>query len=251
MLLYRTLLLASIVLPAAAQPAPPPAASAPLTFEVVSIRPAKQEQYSTVQFTPDGVRATGISLKNLIRDAFNERHDSMWSGEPAWTASAYYDISAKFDPAKIKDPTDDQRRAMLRALLADRFHLVTHTETKLMPHYQLVVAKGGPKMQETPHAAIKLDSENRLYCRAGLSTFRQCTMAEFANVVSYFGLNAVVEDKTGLTARYDFELAWSPNPDAGSSIFDAVRETLGLELKPIKTQLTTIVLDRIEHPSEN
>jgi uncharacterized protein (TIGR03435 family) len=64
-------------------------------------------------------------------------------------ASAYYDLSARFDPAQFKDITDAQRRVMLQALLADRFKLVVRRETKILPHFALVIAKGGPKMQET------------------------------------------------------------------------------------------------------
>jgi uncharacterized protein (TIGR03435 family) len=147
---------------------------------------------------------------------------------------------------------------MVQALLADRFKLAVHRETKVLPHYALVVAKGGPKMQETKAAAITRDADNRLYCRSGLSNFRQCTMAEFANIVSWFGPNATVEDHTGLTARYDFTLSWAPpsaapstSPDAPPDIFTALTEQLGLKLEPIKGPVDTYVIDHVERPTEN
>jgi uncharacterized protein (TIGR03435 family) len=261
----RVLFIATILSPgfyaATAQTAASPPAQAttkPLIFEAVTIRPTKREQYSGMRVTPDGVTATGISVKSLIRSAYNEWHDSLWSGEPAWTAGEYYDIAAKFDPADFKDLTDDQRNTMLQNMLAVRFKLMLHRETKILPKFALVVAKGGPKMQETKSEAIKLDEDKRLYCRAGLSVFRQCTMAEFANVVSMFGLNAVVEDKTGLTARYDFDLSWSPEsagtpsaPDSTPSIYEAVESQLGLRLQPTKGPVNTFVVDHVERPSEN
>jgi uncharacterized protein (TIGR03435 family) len=266
MVLLRSFLLSAVVSPGlyavlAQAPQPAPAASKPLVFEAASIRPNTKEQYNGVDLTPDGARAIGISVKNLIRSAYNENHDQLWSGEPAWTASEHYDLMAKFDASELKDVTDDQRREMLQALLADRFKLVVHRETKALPHYALVVAKGGPRMQETKSDAIKLDDEKRLYCRAGLSVFRQCTMAEFARIVSSFGLNAVVEDKTGLTARYDFNLMnWVPMSasasaaaaaDPAPTIFDAVRDQMGLQLQPVNSPLNIIVVDHVERPSEN
>jgi uncharacterized protein (TIGR03435 family) len=242
-----------------AQTIAPAAASAskPLVFEVASIRPSKTQQYNGVDFTPDGARAVGISLQNLIRSAYNERHDELWSGGNSWMASEYYDLSARFDPAQFKDINDAQRRVMLQALLADRFKLVVRRETRILPHFALTIAKGGPKMQETKAENIKADDENKTYCRAGLSNFRQCTMAEFANVVSYFGINSIVDDHTGLKGRYDFTLAWSPqspaaaSPDAPPDIFTAVQDQLGLKLEPIKGPVDTFAIEHVERPTEN
>lgn len=262
----RVLLIAAVVsltLPAplthaqatASEPATP---SKPLVFETASIRPTKTHQYSAVSFTPDGAMATGISLQDLIRSAYNERHDFLWSGGPSWIASDYFDLAAKFDPSDFKDLTAEQGRAMLRALLADRFKLVVRRESKIMPHFALTVARGGPKMQETKAENIQRDPDNRLYCRAGLSVFKQCTMAEFAYIVSWFGTNAIVEDHTGLTGLYDFTLRWAPpstmepsSPDAPPDVFTALQEQLGLKLEPIKGPIDTYVIDRVERPSEN
>jgi uncharacterized protein (TIGR03435 family) len=245
---------------ASAQASPPqslPAIDAKhMVFEVASIRPNPKEQYFGVVFTPDGAHAVGISLENLIRSAYNQRHDGLWSGGPSWIASEHYDLTAKFDPTQFKDVTSEQGRAMLQALLADRFRLVVRRDTKILPHYALVVAKGGPLMQETMAENIKFDGENKVYCRPGLSVFKQCSMAEFANMVSWFGAGPSVEDRTGLIARYDFTLNWAPqsaasNPDASPDIFSAVQEQLGLKLEPIKGPVDTYVIDHVERPTEN
>jgi uncharacterized protein (TIGR03435 family) len=259
----RVLLLAAVSLALTAPlacpqtTAPQPATPAkPLVFETASVRPSKSD-YRGVRFTPDGVVATGVPLKFIIRAAYNEWHDQRWFGAPTWLDSTAYDIEAKFDPAGFKDLTDDQRRAMLQALLADRFKLVLHHETREVPEYALLVAKGGPKLRVADASKYLVDDKNQPYCRAGLTNFRQCTMAEFANDAAIVGIDRIVVDQTGLTGRYDFELFYTrqsaaePAPDASPDIFDALPEQLGLRLVPIKGPVPVLVIDHIERPSEN
>jgi uncharacterized protein (TIGR03435 family) len=231
----------------------------PLIFASASLQPTNTHQYNGVDCTADGANATGISLQNIIRDAYNEHHDQFWSGEPAWIATQHYNLSAKFDPADVNNITEAQCRIMLQTLLAERFRLVVRRETKSMPHYALAVAPGGSRMQETRTEDIRPDAENKLYCQAGLSNFKQCTMAEFAYVVSWFGPNTIVENHTGLTARYDFTLRWvqpgtataPSSSNAAPDIFHALPEQLGLQLEPITGPIDTFIIDHIEGPSEN
>lgn len=266
MLIARVMLLSAIVSmgpftsagrsqTAASQAAAP--ASKPLVFEVASVRPSKEAQGYGFGFTPDGFRAKSVQLKSIIQFAYGQFHDEQWSRTPSWLESTGYDIEAKFNPADFKDPTDDQRRAMLQALLADRFKLVVHHETRETPEYALVVAKGGPKLREADAAKYMRDDSNHLYCRAGLTNFRQCTMAEFAIDAAIVGIDRIVVDRTGLTGRYDFELIYSRQsaagtpPDASPDIFTALQEQIGLKLEPIKGPLDIIVIDHVEKPSEN
>ncbi|MGA1983073.1 MAG: TIGR03435 family protein [Acidobacteriaceae bacterium] len=267
MLTRRTLLLAaaaSLALPGplahaqATAPQPAAAPAKPLVFETASIRPSKSTPFYTFRFTPDGFTATGVSLKVLIRNAYNEWHDQRWSGEPAWLDSTAYAIEAKFDPADFKDLTDDQRRAMLQNLLAERFKFVLHHETRELPEYALLVNKGGPKLRLADAEKYMRDSNNQLYCRAGLSGFRQCTMAEFASDAGIVGIDRIVVDRTGLTGRYDFELHYRPagmavpdGTEAPPSIYDALQEELNLRLQPIKGPVDVLVIDHVEKPSEN
>jgi uncharacterized protein (TIGR03435 family) len=229
-----------------------------LSFEAASVRPSKSIQSYGVRFTPDGISAKGVPLKFIIRSAYSQFRDPLWSGEPPWLASESYDIEAKFNPADFKDLTDDQRHIMLQNLLAERFKLVVHRETREIPEYALVVTKGGAKLRVADAEKYMRDDSNHLYCRAGLTNFRQCTMAEFAADASIVGIDRIVVDKTGLTGRYDFELIYSRQttqastaPDAAPDIFTALQEQLGLKLEPIKGPLETIVVDRVERPSEN
>jgi uncharacterized protein (TIGR03435 family) len=240
----------------APQPAPTPAK--PFVFETASIRPDKSTPFYSFRFTPDGFIAQGVSLKVIIRNAYNEWHDQRWSSEPAWLDSTAYDIEAKFDPAGFKDLTDDQHHAMLLALLADRFKLVIHHETRELPEYALLVNKGGPKLRVADATKYMRDDHGQLYCRAGLTNFRQCTMAEFANDARIVGIDRLVVDRTGLTGRYDFELHYLPagmhvpdGTEAPPSIYDALQEELGLRLEPTKGPVDVLVIDHVEKPSEN
>jgi len=240
----------------ATAPRPAAAPAKPLVFETASVRPSKSDNHG-VRFTPDGVIATGVPLKFILWTAYNENHGQRWFGAPAWLDSTAYDIEAKVDPADFTDLTDDQRHAMLQALLADRFKLVIHHETRELPEYALVVNKGGPKLRVADATKYMRDNNGQLYCRAGLTNFRQCTMAEFANDAFIVGIDRIVVDRTGLTGRYDFELIYTrqsfpePSPDASPDIFTALQEQINLRLEPIKAPVDVLVIDHIEKPSGN
>jgi uncharacterized protein (TIGR03435 family) len=233
-----------------------PDSTKPLVFEVATIRPATEHRGNGIWPTPDGAKASGSPLMWIIRSAYNEKRDALWLGEPAWTESTFYDIDAKFDPTLYKDLTDNQRSAMIQALLADRFKLAVHRETRVLPIYTLVVAKGGPKLRESDASRYMVDGLNKPYCRAGLTNFRQCTMAEFAEDAGILHLDRIVDDGTGLTGRYDFDLHYS-TPEIGDdnlpgavSIFDALPEQIGLKLEPGERPVFVYVIDHVERPSE-
>jgi uncharacterized protein (TIGR03435 family) len=238
--------------------APPPAASRPFVFEVASVKASKSTESYGVRFTPDGASAKGIPLKYILQAAYNQYNDQYWFAVPAWLDSANFDIDAKFNPTIFKDPTDDQRRAMLQALLADRFKLALHIETRELPEYALVVAKGGPNLRDASPNTLLRDDKDQLFCRAGLTNFRQCTMAEFADVARIVGIDRIVVDQTGLTGRYDFELHYASSGastpqgvEAPPDIYEAVQEQLGLKLKSIRGPVSVFVIDHVERPSEN
>jgi uncharacterized protein (TIGR03435 family) len=239
-------------------PTSQPAPAKPLVFEVASVKENKSTQGYGVRFTPDGLSASGVALKSILQAAYNQYNDQYWSGMPAWMESARFDIQAKFDPALFQNPTDDQRRAMLQALLAERFKIVIHTETRELPEYALVVIKGGTKLRDANPGTLMRDDKNQLYCRAGLTNFRQCTMFEFARDARIVGVDRIVVDRTGLTGRYDFELNYAspgstapPGADAPPDIYEALQDQLGLKLEPIRGPVPVFVVDHVERPSEN
>src|SRR6266403_4039057 len=120
-------------------------------FDVVSVKPNKSDSGMVrIMAKPDGYSASNVSLKMLIQAAYGIREDLI-SGAPSWADSARFDIDAKVagsDVDALKKLTPEQRRLILQPLLADRFKLKIHTETKQLPVYELVLAKGGSKLKE-------------------------------------------------------------------------------------------------------
>jgi uncharacterized protein (TIGR03435 family) len=148
-----------------------------------------------------------------------------------------------------------QRQQMFENLLADRFQLKFHHETRELPVYNLVVAKGGLKMQASTAEGSSSSMNNSSLSGKGMPI--EGISFSVSNVVG-----RQVVDKTGLTGKYDFTLTWTPDEmgapsgasadaDSGPSIFTALEEQLGLKLVPAKGPVDVIVVDHIERPSEN
>ena len=143
---------------------------------------------------------------------------------------------------------------MLQALLADRFRLKFHRETREIPVYALVVANGGPKFKESaPDTPWK--ANHGVNGRYQNMDFTQATMEELAEGI---GVDRPVINETGLTGKYDFKVEATPefrianNPDPSDiTIFDALQRTLGLKLEARKAPVEMFVVDHIEKPTEN
>jgi uncharacterized protein (TIGR03435 family) len=252
-------------------------------FDVVSVKPNKSDSGMVrIMAKPDGYSASNVSLKMLIQSAYGIRQDLI-SGAPNWADSARFDIDAKVagsDVDALQKLNPEQRRLVLQPLLADRFKLEIHMETKQLPVYELVLAKGGSKLKEatagdTYASGIKgSDGVGRgglMRVGRGQLTAQAVPMTSLANMLSQ-QLHRTVLDKTGLTGKYDLELMWTPDqgadpmfkgpdgspqradaaPDSsGPSIFTALQEQLGLRLHSSKGPVETIVIDHVEMPSEN
>ncbi len=175
-----------------------------------------------------------------------------------------YDIQAKIDDqefAAIKKMTAEQQRErvnlMKQSLLADRFKLKVHFETRELPPYALVVTKGGPKL--TP--AKEGESTTLSSTRQGQTTEMSvtgATLALFAGspLLSGGTGSRTVLDQTGLNRKYDLILKWGANsgavgqePSDQPALFTAIQEQLGLKLVPTKGPVEVIVIDHIEKPS--
>src|SRR5262249_17496764 len=146
--------------------------------------------------------ATASTLVDLITSAYHLRYDQL-SGAPGWAFSEHYDVVATADQAI----TIDQMRTMLQDLLAERFHLQVHRETKEVPMYALVVGKKGPKLQEssadeTPKETIMGDGKGMHMIVA------KSTMAQLAARLSTNGAGRPVLDKTRLMGIYTFTINW-------------------------------------------
>lgn len=258
-------------------------------YDVASIKPNKSgTDMVRLMFSPDGLTATNGTVQMLIHAAYGVE-DNQISGEPGWLNSDHYDIEAKMDSATadaLHKLSEDQRRLerqrMLQALLADRFKLAIHRETKELPVYALVVAKNGPKLQEAkpgdtyPNGIKGPDGVARAgFMRMGRGelTGQGLPMSSLVRLLTQ-QLGRTVMDKTDLTGKYDFTLKWTPDesqgamlkgPDGGQpgaasapppdssgpSIFTALQEQLGLKLESQKGQVEILVIDHVEKPSEN
>ena len=248
-------------------------------FEIDSVRQNKSgSPYDKIDFTPDGVTIRNASLQAIIVVAYHLRDPDLIAetrlipGAPSWIRSDQFDIQARLadsDIAELKNLPNDQqserKRLMLRSLLADRFNLKLHQETKEAPVYELVIAKAGPKMKKQPDDSTTVythsDRTHIAYHAASLNDLA-------ARLTSLTG--RPVLDKTGLAGKYDFTVSWAPDQNqsqmpgpgstqestppldsSGPSIFTALQEQLGLKLESAKGPVETLVIDHVELPSEN
>jgi uncharacterized protein (TIGR03435 family) len=245
-----------------------PSVSATPEFDVVSIKPAKPSNSgSSSDFSNDTYTAHNQKLSEIMQyDAYGVPALRI-IGIPPELEKAAFDIQAKIDPAEFERvkalPRDQQAEVgeqMVRQLLADRFKLVLHTETRELTVYTLVVAKSGPKLQPS-----KEPDSDSTHSHAGFLKAEGVTMERLASSLtssSSAELGRVVIDKTGLTGKYDFTLRWTPEngrppmingaPDTSApSIFTAIQEQLGLKLESTKAAVSVLVIDHAEAPAEN
>jgi uncharacterized protein (TIGR03435 family) len=177
---------------------------------------------------------------------------------PGWLETERYDIVAKAGDAAMPA----QLRLMLRTLLAERFQLKLHSETRQLPVYALAIAKGGPKL---PVAKGDSGGLSGVEVRDGGLVFQNRSMHELAEELSgkRFSLDCPVLDRTGLNARYDFVLKMADNTtdlkimmvrgdtDVQSALTGALHE-LGLKLEPRKSAIETLAIDHaVKVPSGN
>lgn len=227
-------------------------------FEVASIKPHP----GIIQYSADprvqGNRVTGTAstLIDLIEVAYNVRRDQI-QGAPGWAESEHYDLEAKAGEAKI---TTAQMRRMLQTLLATRFQLRIHHETKEVPMYALVVDRKGPKFKESsPDEPLKGGIRGDA---SGMHMeVTKDTMSNLARRLSSNGAGRPVVDRTGLTGIYSYKLEWTNSPHADfdsagaqsdlPSLAEALREQLGLRLEPARGASEMILIDAVERPSAN
>ena len=215
---------------------------------------------STFQFlSGGGLKVENGTLKGLIETAYNVR-DFQISGGPGWLNSERYDLlarSASGEPAVLRAEEMRATRVKLQSLLAERFQLKVHRETRELQEYALTLDRKGSKLIVEAPLTSSTDSRTGIQSTCGHMTG---TRASMANLTVYLSrqLNRPVVDRTGLTAQYNFELEWTPdlNPcaesaDTAPSIFTALQDQLGLKLDSIKGPVETLVVDRAEKPVED
>ncbi len=251
-----------------------------MTFDVASVRETQPADSYTVsgnlQIHLSTLRIQNFDMRNLLVLAYGIETYQML-GMPKWDFPAMFTITAKSDSAadeKLARLSDEDARLekqhMLQALLADRFQMKSHWETRQLPAYNLVVAKPGRLQRSTgapPDAAeLKVWGEHPippLYQRNDGAGYDYVAHgATMINIVAMIRtqLNRPVTDKTGLSGKYDFVLryrgATEQDEDPASTdptppLDQAIQNVLGLKLEQTKGPVQVLVIDHIEKPSEN
>ena len=246
----------------------------PIKFDIVSFRPTERPGRGR-EMPADGdfIAYHGSTVESLLLFAYSvKKNYFLISGEPDWAKAETYEFIAKVgaeDVAQFKAMTLTDKRMMVRAALADALKLKVHEDTEMHPVFDLVVAKGGPKLTEyqagdtvTPPGRPAMSGKVLVWFDPFNLTCQDITMAELVNSLS--GPNRagrVVIDKTGLTGAYDFTLPipYRPLPeqfrqmaeDSGVPSFLEGIKQLGLALVPDKGPIDGIVIDHIEKPETN
>ncbi|HEY6343335.1 MAG TPA: TIGR03435 family protein [Bryobacteraceae bacterium] len=236
------------------------------TFDVASIRPSddKSPAQGRIRYNPLGVDMMHVPPSWVIGEAYQIPYNRISSSDPRLRDSYFppekvaylYDISARTDQAASRD----RIRLMLQTLLADRFKLKVHKESKIEPVYRLTVGKNGVKLQEAaaggePSVTPGLDA----------FVFRAMDMARFSGIMSTL-LGRPVVDQTGLTKDYDFTI--KPSIPPGGGAIDAqskatlldwltggfssdLEKQTGLKMESGRGAVDYLFVDRLEKPSEN
>jgi len=274
-------------------PVPKPDAAPSAVFEAASIKPQAPSSDGSirtmVRYPNNGrLTAAGATVKTLICVAYGIS-DFQVLGGPNWIEEERYDVEATPGAAleeQLQKMTSDQstlvKHQMLQTLLADRFKLTLHHDTKELPIYALVVAKGGSKLQETKPDDANPDPANAAAHPSNKGRMRmsfQATAIELtATGMAMDGLarqlasqlHSTVQNQTGLKGIYDFTLHFTPedagmdasgpgggsanaslSDNFGTSIFAAVEDQLGLKLESKKGPVDVVVVDHVDKPSDN
>ena len=196
---------------------------------------------------PDGVSGDNVTLKQLIRRAY-DLQDVQIQG-PVWIDTEAYSIEAK----SASRLTPEQGRSALQKLLVDQFKLKSHREKKDLSGYRLVVAETGAKLCDPrEEEAFFTALGGKLPFKEGMNgIFTTKDLPGFAERLSR-GIGRLVVDATGISGRYWFQLEWVPDKGQpggdGPSLRAAIQEQLGLKLVEDNVPAEVMVVDFADRP---
>ena len=232
-------------------------------FEVASIKLHTGPLIVLGGIDISGSRVTipASTVSELMASAYGLK-DYQLESVSEWMRTDRYDIAAEAAAGTV--PTEAQAKRMLRVLLAERFQLKVHTETREKSVYALTVSKNGSKLKENPagNGVTKFNRKGRDVDMVFTGTPIDSLINQFPRMP---GIDRPVLDETGLSGKYDFQFTLTdvqlgmrveqngiPAADAeGASVFTALQDQLGLKLEPRKAPIQVFVVDRVERPSEN
>ena len=232
----------------------------------IGIRPVFGNRFSAV-----------ITVKLLIAVAYGERStllDSQVVGTPSWAATDRYEINATFDGpmgTAAAEGSPDRLMSMVRRMLADRFKLRIHKEIRETPVYDLVVASTdgrlGPRLTKPPGTCVRVSgplpanfdfSTSCGFKRVGptLIMAKSIHLDSFATQLSRGAdVGRLVRNRTALIDEFDIEFEYVPlaaaaaDPQAGPGLTTALRDQLGLALRPATGPMDVFVVDGLERPT--
>lgn len=246
---------------------PPAQSSIATSYDVSTVKPAAAgQQGMSINWRGNALEAKNVTVQWLLTNAFHARMDQI-SGFPDWAKSKHFDIEAKLtdvDPAAADKLTADQHRALLRALLAERFGLKFHVEEKQMPIYDLVPGKSGLKLTAALNPGDK-GKEWHEMC-SGCTNWGEnnakahdIDMSLFAEMLAA-QLGKSVRDETGYSGKIDVDIKWAPDVSTHAPTDEeaalpplpqALEKELGLRLVATRGPVKMYVVDGLVEPSGN
>lgn len=224
-------------------------------FDVVSIKSnTSGEPGGTNRAQPGRYVGINVPVMRLIGIAYRPIQE--FEGGPDWIRTERFDIEAKVDGT----PNQQQMQTMLRALLADRFHLVARIEQRQRPVYALTLArrdrKLGPQMQPSKAECPGGPGTCGIRMLDGALSSQGVTMSRLAAELSFVGRPVV--DRSELPGAFEIDLKWTPDTAAAGapvdglpSIFTAMQEQLGLKLEPSMGPVEVLVIEGVQRPATN
>ena len=238
-----------------------------LKFDVVSIRPTGDSFTGTgYNYPEDGFWSKALPVRDVIEAAYGIFDERRILGLPSWSKSTRYDINAKVAPSEVQELqalSIEQRGALIKDLLADRFKMQAHLETRTLPIFVLRDAPPPQKLHPPAETIAGPKCLAKSESHPGHLALQNCDLEGLAKILSNI-LQREVINESHLTSHYDFDLTFnvtatqaltSEAPEDGGadspSIFAALTEQLGLKLDRSKGPVTFLVIDRLETPSPN
>jgi uncharacterized protein (TIGR03435 family) len=224
------------------------AASPGPAFEVASIKRSTSATLNSGMRNQPGGRVTVINmtLRQLVRGMYRFQDHQVVNNAGDWLSTDRWDIEAK----AANDAPLEQLVLMLRALVAERFSLVTHQERRDMPIYALVMARSdgapGPALRKSTKDCSVPNTCN-VFGDPGVLRATGRTMDDLARNLSQMPLGRMVVNRTNLPGAFDVELMW--NDTDGPSLFTAIQEQLGLKLESDRAPTDVVVIDSAKRPA--
>ena len=258
--MFRFLLIGALTISAFGQiptPVSPDSSTGTLRFQVATIKPSHSEEPRAMQIRGNRFATTETSLVDLLKYAYGI-HEQEIIGGPKWLGTQRFDLVC--DPETETRPSSDEFKTMVQNLLADRFHLTAHHETRDLSVFEIVPAKNGPRLTKSTRPP---DGIPVVGYSPGQLSVGNATMTDLATFLQRFVADRPVFDGTGITGKYDLTLRWTPDEsqaEAGRSadlnhslpgLFTSIQEQLGLKLQEEKRPARVLVIDHVDMPSEN